>query len=53
MPIFSLTEEKVEELQQLLKDKKREYDRLLNMHIYEIWEKDLDAFLDALDKYEE
>ncbi len=53
MPIFNLTEEKVEELQRLLKEKKQEYDKLLNMHIFEIWSKDLDAFLEALDKHEE
>lgn len=53
MPIFNLTEEKVEELQKLLKDKRAEYDRLLEMHIFEIWNNDLDAFLEALQKHED
>ncbi|CDW75314.1 dna gyrase topoisomerase a subunit family protein [Stylonychia lemnae] len=52
MPVISLTEEKVEELQRLLKDKKQQYDKLFNMHIFEIWEHDLDQFLDALEKHE-
>lgn len=37
----------------LLNDKKQEYDKLLKMHVYEIWERDLDAFLEALEKHEE
>lgn len=53
MPIFSLTEEKVEELMKLLKDKRQEYDKLLSMHVYEIWERDLENFLEALEKHEE
>ena len=52
MQIMSLTEERVEELQRVLKEKKKAYDLLEALHIYEIWEHDLDAFLVELDKYE-
>lgn len=34
-------------------DKKKEYDKLFEMHIFELWERDLDRFLLALDDYEE
>ena len=50
--MWNLTEEKVEELQKLLKDKKMQYEKLQAMHIYTIWQNDLDEFLKALDEYE-
>lgn len=53
MPMLSLTEERVEELQKLLHDKKTDYDRLFKMHIYDIWQRDLDSFLQALQEYED
>ena len=52
MPILNLTEEKVQDLQRQLKEKRVEYDRLAAMHIYEMWVRDLDNFLAELDKYE-
>ena len=33
-------------------EKKVEYDRLKALHIYQLWEADLDKFLVELDKYE-
>ena len=53
MQIMSLTEERVIELEKLMRDKKEEHDRLEKMHIYDIWSNDLDKFLAELDKYEE
>lgn len=53
MPVLSLTEEKVDELQRLLKEKKTEYDKLFKLHIYEMWERDLDSFVEALHKQNE
>lgn len=52
MQIMSLTEERVLELQKLMKDKKVEYDRLEALHIYDIWQSDLEKFLIELEKYE-
>ena len=52
MQIMSLTEERVIELEKLMRDKKEEHDRLERMHIYELWHRDLDKFLEELDKYE-
>ena len=42
MQIMSLTEERVIEMEKLMKDKKDEHDRLEKMHIYELWQGDLD-----------
>jgi len=53
MPIMSLTEEKVEELKKMMHDKMQEWERLKAMHIFDLWNQDLDAFLKALDEYEE
>lgn len=54
MPIYSLTEERVEELQKQLKERKQEYDKLEQMHIHKIWIKDLEEFEVALDvQYEQ
>ncbi len=52
MQIMSLTEERVIELEKQMRDKRAEYEQLQKMHIYELWQKDLDAFLVELDKYE-
>lgn len=52
MQIMSLTEERVIELQKQQEERKMAYDRLLSLHIYEIWEHDLQVFLTELDKYE-
>ena len=53
MSLLSLTDEKVEELQRQLREKKAEYERLQAMHIYEIWQNDLKKFLEALEDYEQ
>ena len=52
MQIMSLTEERVVELEKLMKEKKEEHDRLEKMHIFELWQNDLEKFLVELDKYE-
>lgn len=52
MQIMSLTEERVIELEKQMRDKRAEYEQLQKMHIYELWQNDLDAFLVELDKYE-
>lgn len=49
---MSLTEERVIELEKLMKEKKEEHDRLEKMHIFDLWQNDLDKFLLELDKYE-
>jgi hypothetical protein len=53
MQIMSLTEERVTELEKVMREKKEEHDRLLKMHIFDIWEGDLNKFLIELEKYEE
>ena len=35
-----------------MESKKNEHDKLEAMHIYEIWNQDLDQFLEVLDDYE-
>ena len=35
-----------------MNEKKHEYDQLQNMHIYQLWERDLDKFLEVLSEYE-
>jgi hypothetical protein len=52
MQIMSLTEERVIELEKQMRDKRAEYELLQKMHIYQMWQNDLEAFLDELDKYE-
>lgn len=53
MPIYSLTEEKVDELQRQMNEKKRDHDTLEKKPIFDIWQEDLDVFLVELEKYEE
>lgn len=52
MQIMSLTEERVIELEKQMRDKRAEYELLQKMHIYQMWQNDLEAFLGELDKYE-
>jgi hypothetical protein len=52
MQIMSLTEERVIELEKQMRDKRAEYELLQKMHIYQMWQNDLAAFLEELDKYE-
>ena len=53
MSLWSLSEEKVEELIELMKKKKQELDTLKETHIFTLWNNDLDEFLNVLQKYEE
>lgn len=50
MPLWSLSEERIIDLNNQMKTKKNEYDRLEGTHIHAIWDKDLDQFLEALQK---
>lgn len=50
MPVLSLTKENVDNLQRLLIEKKTKYDTFSKLHIYDIWERDLENFLKALHK---
>ena len=52
MPMWSVTEERVIELQRQMKEKKRAYDELLETPIATIWNRDLDHFLEVLEEYE-
>ena len=52
MPLWSLSEEKIEELNKLVNQKKDDFDELSATHIHTIWNRDLDAFLAALEKQE-
>ena len=52
MQILSLTEERVVELERLMKEKRAEHDRLEAMHIFDLWRGDLDKFRIELEKYE-
>lgn len=52
MALWSLTDEKVAALEQQLKDKKAEFEELQATHIYKLWDRDLDRFLEELTKYE-
>ena len=51
--MWSLTEEKIDELIKQMNAKKQEHDTLQKRHPFDLWNEDLDAFLIALDKYEE
>lgn len=53
MPLWSLSEEKIEELTRQMQNKKDDHDELKGTHIHTIWNKDLDTFLEALSKQEE
>lgn len=51
--MWSLTEEKIDELIKQMNAKKDEHDALEKKHHFKLWEEDLDAFLESLDQYEE
>ena len=53
MPIWNLTEEKVEELKRQLREKEINYDELEKMSIHFIWKNDLDTFLAILKEHED
>ena len=44
MPMWSVTEERVNQLIRLMETKKTEHDSLAARTIYELWTEDLDAF---------
>ena len=50
MPMWSLTEERVNQLLRQMHDKKDEHDALNAKTIYQLWSEDLDAFIVELDK---
>ena len=50
MPMWSLTEERVNQLLRQMYDKKDEHDALNAKTIYQLWSEDLDAFIVELDK---
>jgi len=53
MPLWSLSEEKVAELNRQLNDKKDDHDELDGTHIHTLWDRDLDALLEALGEQED
>ena len=53
MPLWSLSEEKVLEIESKMKDKKDDHDIMEATHIHTLWERDLDSFLLALTVQEE
>lgn len=53
MPMWSVTEERVEALVKQMNEKKEEHDYLQKKHIFQLWEDDLDAFEAELTKIEE
>lgn len=53
MPLWSLSKEKIEELTAQMNKKKDEHDMLEGTHIHELWNRDLNDFLDALTKQED
>jgi hypothetical protein len=53
MPLWSLSEEKIEELNKQMNNKKDDHDNLEATHIFKLWERDLEEFLVALSKQED
>lgn len=53
MPLWSLSQEKVEELTIAMEAKKLEHENLAATHFHQLWQSDLDALLVALGKQEE
>ena len=53
MPLWSLTLERVEDLQKSMNDKDSEYKALQKLPITDLWENDLQHFLEVLEKHEE
>lgn len=48
MPLWSLSEEKIQELKNQLNEKLKEYNALQSTHIHTLWDRDLQSFLKAL-----
>ena len=53
MPIYNLTQEKIEELKKQEKEKQTEYDTLVKMKPQDLWLTDLDDFENAYDSWTE
>jgi DNA topoisomerase-2 len=53
MPIYNLTQEKIEELKKQEKEKQTEYDTLVKMKPHDLWLIDLDDFENAYDNWTE
>jgi len=53
MPMWNLSQEKIEELIRLMNEKKRERTILEAKHVHEIWNEELDHFEKVLTTYEE
>ena len=53
MPLWSLTEERVNKLIADMNQKKSEHDTLEKRHIYDLWDEDLTKMLECLTKVEE
>jgi DNA topoisomerase-2 len=51
MPIYNLTQEKIEELKKQENEKQTEYDILVKMKPHDLWLIDLDDFENAYDKW--
>lgn len=51
MPIYNLTQEKIEELKKQEQEKQTEFDTLVGMKPQKLWEKDLDEFEKAYEKW--
>ena len=50
MPLWSLSDEKIEELNRQMQNKKDDHDELESTHVHKLWERDLNVFLEALAK---
>ena len=53
MPLWALTYEKVEALQKEMEDKRKEIKVLEATHIHDLWNRDLDHFIEVLEEVEE
>ena len=51
MPIYNLTQEKIEELKKQENEKQTEYDTLVKMKPHDLWLIDLDNFENAYDSW--
>ena len=53
MPMWSVTEEKADELRRQMDQKRQDFEALEKKHIYTLWKEDLNGFLEELSKVEE
>jgi len=52
MPLWSLTEERINDLENQMNKKKDEHDSLAKKHIYELWNTDISEMLAVLEAVE-